>query len=190
MLSRNIGQRGPVEHERREEIIAADSEHFGHYGYTRTPVAALAKAMGLSTAYIYKFFDSKKAIGEAVCGICLGEIAAAARAISDEKKPASDRLRRVFLELTRRSSELFFRDRKMHDIVAAALGEKWQAVESHDAALLAIVRRILQDGRDSGEFERKTPMEDTCRAIMLAMEPVRHPILLEKKLDTLDEDAD
>src|SRR5258708_20777107 len=95
------GRRGPAEHERRDQIITAASEHFRHYGYTKTTVADLAKAIGLSTAYIYKFFDSKKAIGEAVCGICLGEIAAAARAISDEKKPASDRLRRVFLELPR-----------------------------------------------------------------------------------------
>src|SRR5258707_14088272 len=102
MLSPNIGQRGPVEHERREQIISAASEHFRHYGYTKTTVADLAKAIGLSTAYIYKFFDSKKAIGEAVCTICQSEIADAARTIADEKKPASDRVRRAFLELARR----------------------------------------------------------------------------------------
>ncbi len=189
MLTPNAGQRGPAEHERREQIIAAASEHFRHYGYTKTTVADLANAIGLSTAYIYKFFESKKAIGEAVCAICLSEIADAARTIAEEQKPASDRLRRVFLELTRRGAKLFLNERKMHDIVAAALTENWQPCTNHDAGLLEIVRRLVQDGRDSGEFERKTPMDETCRAIMLAMDPVRNAILLEQRFDTLEEDA-
>jgi AcrR family transcriptional regulator len=32
-------------------------------GYGKTTVADLAKAIGFSKAYIYKFFDSKQAIG-------------------------------------------------------------------------------------------------------------------------------
>ncbi len=165
MLTPNAGQRGPAEHERRDQIITAANEYFRHYGYNKTTVADLAKAIGLSTAYIYKFFDSKKAIGEAVCSICLANIAAAVRAIAEEPKPASDRLRRMFLELARRGADLFFHDRKMHDIVAAALGEKWQSTAGHDRALQTIVRRVVQDGREAGEFERKTPMDEVCRAI-------------------------
>src|SRR5258707_12937766 len=98
MLSPNIGQRGPVEHERREQIISAARDHFRHYGYSKTTVADLAKAIGLSTAYIYKFFDSKKAIGEAVCGHCLGDIAQGVRSVGEGPKSASDRLPRVFIE--------------------------------------------------------------------------------------------
>jgi AcrR family transcriptional regulator len=189
MLNPSAGQRGPVEHERREQIIEAASDHLRHYGYTKTTVADLAKAIGLSTAYIYKFFESKRAIGEAVCSICLGEIADAARAIADEPKPAYDRLRRVFLELTRRGQQLFFNDRKLHDIVAAAVSEDWSVCDNHDAAILEVVRRLVRDGRKAGEFERKTPIDETCRAIMLAMEPVLNPISLEQRFDTLEEDA-
>ena len=189
MLTSHAGQRGPAEHERREQIIEAASDHLRHYGYTKTTVADLAKAIGLSTAYIYKFFESKKAIGEAVCGICLAEIAAAAQAIADEPKPASDRLRRVFLDLTRRGKQLFFNDRRLHDIVAAATSEHWSSCANHDAAILEVVRRLVQDGRKAGEFERKTPMDETCRAIILAMEPVLNPVSLEQRFDTLEEDA-
>jgi AcrR family transcriptional regulator len=42
-------------------------EHFGHYGYEKTTVAELAKSIGFSKSYIYKFFDSKQAIGEVIC---------------------------------------------------------------------------------------------------------------------------
>jgi len=189
MTNPQAGQRGPVEHERREQIIAAANDHFRHYGYNKTTVADLAKAIGLSTAYIYKFFDSKKAIGEAACGLCLGKIAFSVQSIAEEQRPASERLRRVFLELARRGSALFFQDRKMHDIVAAALTEKWQSCETHDATLLAVIRRIVQDGREAGEFERKTPVDEASRAILLTLEPIKNPLLLEQRLDTLDADA-
>jgi AcrR family transcriptional regulator len=189
MANTQAGQRGPAEHERRDQIIAAASEHFRHYGYNKTTVADLAKAIGLSTAYIYKFFDSKKAIGEAACNQCLGGIAASVQAIAEEPRPASDRLRRVFLELARRGADLFFQDRKMHDIVAAALTEKWQSCETHDAVLLAVIRRIVQDGREAGEFERKTPIDEASRAILLAMEPIKNPSLLEQRLDSVEENA-
>ncbi|HEX4172899.1 MAG TPA: TetR/AcrR family transcriptional regulator [Acetobacteraceae bacterium] len=188
-LSPSTGLRGPAEHERREQIIAAADEHFRHYGYSKTTVADLAKAIGLSTAYIYKFFDSKRAIGEAVCDRCLTGIRAKVAAIANEPKPASDRLRRVVLELTRQGAELFFNERKMHDIVASALAERWGSVECNEVELHAVIRRIVQDGRESGEFERKTPVDEACRAILLALEPVKNPLLLERRFDTLEEDA-
>ena len=182
-------QRGPAEHARREQIIEAANEHFRHYGYTKTTVADLAKAIGLSTAYIYKFFESKRAIGEAICSICLGKIASELRKIADDDKPAADRLRRVFRALAENGAELFFHDRKLHDITVAARTEGWQAVPKHEAMLLEIVRRIVREGREAGEFERKTPMDETCHAIMVVLQPFHHPILLAQNLDSLNEDA-
>jgi len=183
------GQRGPAEHERRDQIISAAREHFRHYGYSKTTVADLAKAIGLSTAYIYKFFDSKKAIGEAVCSHCLDDIAQAVRSVAEEPKPASERLRRVIIELARQGAALCSANPKMHDIVAAALVEKWQSGKSHEVTLMAIVRRIVQDGREAGEFERKTPLDETCRAILLTLEPINNPILLGQRVDVIEEDA-
>ncbi len=58
--------RGPSEHSVRDQIVDAATEHFGHYGYEKTTVSDLAKAIGFSKAYIYKFFDSKQAIGEVI----------------------------------------------------------------------------------------------------------------------------
>ena len=40
------------------------------YGYAKTSVSDLARAIGFSKAYIYRFFESKQAIGEAICGDC------------------------------------------------------------------------------------------------------------------------
>ncbi len=183
------GQRGPAEHDRREQIIVAAREHFQRYGYQKTTVAELAQAIGLSKAYIYKFFESKQAIGEAICASCLAEIAAEARGIGMEGKPAADRLRRIFRSLANRSAELFFEDRKLHDLAATSSNEDWQSTRNYQAVLTDIIRHVLRDGREAGEFERKTPFEEACRAVMLCLEPFQNPLMLRLKLDTLDDDA-
>src|SRR3989442_13494475 len=59
--------RGPADHAVREQIVDAAGEHFSRFGYEKTTVSDLAKSIGFSKAYIYKFFDSKQAIGEAIC---------------------------------------------------------------------------------------------------------------------------
>ena len=48
------GRRGPAEHSIREQIVDAANEHFKHYGYHKTTVADLAKAIGFSKAYIIR----------------------------------------------------------------------------------------------------------------------------------------
>jgi hypothetical protein len=55
--------------------------------------------------------------------------------------------------------------------------------------LQGLLRELVQEGRDAGEFERKTPLDETCRAIMLTMEIMKNPAILEMHLDTLEEDA-
>jgi hypothetical protein len=40
-------------------------------------------------------------------------------------------------------------------------------------------------GREAGEFERKTPLDETCRAIAGAMQPFVSPLMLQYNLDDL-----
>jgi len=178
-----------VEQERREQIIAAAKDYFQYYGYEKTTVSDLAKAIGFSKAYIYKFFDSKQEIGEAVCGMCLSKIADAAQAIADEDRPALDKIRRIFKTIARQSGDLLFQDRKIHDLATTSLNENWGSTHRYSDRLLGILKSVLKEGREAGEFERKTPLDETARAILISLETVKHPAVLAHKLDTLDEDA-
>ena len=38
--------RGPADHSVRDQIVEAADEHFSHYGYEKTTVSDLAKAIG------------------------------------------------------------------------------------------------------------------------------------------------
>ncbi|EKA47362.1 TetR/AcrR family transcriptional regulator, partial [Pseudomonas aeruginosa] len=44
--SPKVAARGPVDHEVRDQIVAAATEHFRLYGYEKTTVSDLAKAIG------------------------------------------------------------------------------------------------------------------------------------------------
>lgn len=179
------GTRGPAEHNIRDQIIQAADDHFRHYGYAKTTVSDLATAIGFSKAYIYKFFDSKQAIGEAICTACLDRLVADARAAVDAGTSATDKFRRLFRSIIESSTALMFEDRKLYDIAAHSALEKWESGIAYQQQLVEMIRAILMEGRASGEFERKTPLDETCRAIKHAMSPFIHPVMLEQHLDEL-----
>lgn len=175
--------RGPADHEVRDQIVAAATEHFSRYGYEKTTVSDLAKAIGFSKAYIYKFFESKQAIGELICANCLREIETeVAAAVADAKQPP-DKLRQLFKASTEASLRLFFQDRKLYEIAASAASERWQAVVTYEERFQKLLRDVLQEGRQSGDFERKTPLDETTLSIHLVLRPYLNPLLLQHGLD-------
>jgi AcrR family transcriptional regulator len=179
--------RGPAEHTVRDQIVEAANECFARYGYSKTTVSDLAREIGFSKAYIYRFFESKQAIGEAICSGCLGRILAEARAAVDEGGSATDRLRRMFRSVTALSVALFFDDRKIFEVAALAAAERWSSTQTYVDALKAMLEEIIREGRENGEFERKTAVDEICRSIFYAMTPFIDPLHLERNLDLLPE---
>ncbi|WP_070156551.1 TetR/AcrR family transcriptional regulator [Sphingobium phenoxybenzoativorans] len=181
------GQRGPAETEKRDAIIDAAKEHFSRYGYGKTTVSDLAKAIGFSKGYIYKFFESKQAIGEAICTGCLGVIIDAVGIALAESSTPTEKFRRLFKTIIEQSAELFFDDRKLYDIAAASTMENWASSRAYCERVEVILQSIILEGRESGEFERKTPIDEVCRGIMLVMQPFMNPMMLQHNLDLLPE---
>ncbi|KFE50842.1 TetR/AcrR family transcriptional regulator [Pseudomonas syringae] len=181
------GIRGPADHDIRNQIVAAANEHFSQYGYSKTTVSDLAKAIGFSKAYIYKFFDSKQAIGEAICANCLAEIVAAVeQAMNVDGISSTERFRRLVKTLISTGVSLFFNDRKLYDIAAFAASESWPSSQVYDARIKRFVLQIVREGRESGEFERRTPLDETVDSIHLALRPFVNPLLLQYNLDFVE----
>ncbi|MFK5732308.1 TetR/AcrR family transcriptional regulator [Pseudomonas urmiensis] len=182
-------QRGPLDHEIRDQIINAATQHFGHYGYEKTTVSDLAKAIGFSKAYIYKFFDSKQAIGGVICSNRLAMIMQIVEAAIAEAQTSSEKLRRLFRSISKAGSDLFFHDRKLYDIAAVASRDEWPSVKNHELLIRQLIQRILLEGRQSGEFERKTPLDEAVNAIFLVLRPYVNAAQLQYNLDTAPEAA-
>src|SRR6059058_3336800 len=114
IAAKTVTARGPAEHSVRDQIVKAAHEYFAHYGYAKTTVADLAREIGFTKAYIYRFFESKQAIGEAIVGECLDEIFAKAHEAVRSGRDANDKLRKFAKTVTSASMDLAFNDRKIY----------------------------------------------------------------------------
>ena len=79
--------------ETRRRVVDTAERLFRDIGYQKTTVADIAKALRMSPANVYRFFDSKKAINEAVAERCMAEVEGELSRIADSRKPAAERLR-------------------------------------------------------------------------------------------------
>jgi AcrR family transcriptional regulator len=179
--------RGPVDHSVREQIVEAAEEHFSQYGYEKTTVSDLAKAIGFSKAYIYKFFDSKQAIGEAICSKTLTSIVEAVEVAVAGAPTPTEKFRRMFKTLVSTGVSLFFNDRKLYDIAAHSAGEGWPSARTYARRIREILTEVIRQGREAGEFERKTPLDETVHAVFLVMQPYINPLLLQYNLDHVED---
>jgi AcrR family transcriptional regulator len=162
----------PSPEEIRLRIIDVAEEHFRRVGYAKTAVADLADALGMSSANIYRFFPSKAAINEAICLRILSEGHAMMEEIAGSADPAPVRLKRLLVELHRFNRSRYVGERRVHDMVEAAMQENWAAVEAHLAVVLACVGRIVADGIAEGAFRPVDPattaltVKNCCTAIL------------------------
>lgn len=175
--------RGPPSHDIRDQIVSAATEHFSRYGYEKTTVSDLAKSIGFSKAYVYKFFESKQAIGEMICANCLSKIEAEVeQAIQGVDQPA-EKLRRMFKAAVEASQRLFFEDRKLYEIAQSAASERWPSVLAYEERQRTRLEAILQQGRESSDFERKTPLDEATSAVYLVLRPYLNPLMLQHSLE-------
>ncbi|MEO8119908.1 MAG: TetR/AcrR family transcriptional regulator [Rhodoferax sp.] len=178
-----VSARGPADHEVRDQVVVAATEHFSRYGYEKTTVSDLAKAIGFSKAYIYKFFESKQAIGEMICANCLREIETEVSAAVAETDLPPEKLRRMFKAIIQASLRLFLQDQKLYEIATSAATEHWQVVLAYEERIQKMLKDILVEGRQTGDFERKTPLDETAMAIYLVMRPYLNPLLLQHSFE-------
>jgi AcrR family transcriptional regulator len=179
--------RGPADHTVRDQIVEAANEHFSRFGYEKTTVSDLAKSIGFSKAYIYKFFNSKQAIGEAICSKTLSAMVGTVEEAVDGATTPTEKFRRMFKVLVATGVTLFFNDRKLYDVAAHAAGEGWPPARAYAQRILQILTEIVREGRETGEFERKTPLDETVHAIYLIVLPYVNPLLLQYNLDVAEE---
>ena len=120
-----------IEPDTRERILVVAERLFRELGYQKTTVGDIAKALRMSPANVYRFFDSKKAIHEGVARILMGEVEDVARVITARPGPATPRLRELLTTIHRMNSERFVGDSKLHEMVEIAMEESWEVCVAH-----------------------------------------------------------
>jgi AcrR family transcriptional regulator len=162
----------------RDRIEEVAERLFREMGYQKTTVADIARDMGMSPGNVYRFFPSKSAINEAIAERMLGAMRAEIETTAAGPGTATARLRRLLSLLFERKIELFFAERRLHDMVTAAMQEHWGVIERYLGTVHAAIRQVLADGMAAGEFAAADP-EGAAHTVMHAMVAWNHPALLE-----------
>ena len=167
----------PAERSTRSQIIETAERFFRQIGYQKTTVADIAKALRMSPANVYRFFDSKKSINEAVAERLMREVEGAIEAIAGSKEPAATRLRAMIETMHRMNASLYTDDLRMHEMVERALTESWQVVHAHIERKGVIFRRVVEDGIASGEFMARDAVTGS-KCVQTALIRFFHPVLI------------
>jgi AcrR family transcriptional regulator len=141
-----------VETDVRERILVTAERLFREIGYQKTTVADIAKALQMSPANVYRFFDSKKSINAGVACRLMGEVEQASKAIVAKRGKAADRLRELLTTIHRMNSDRYVGDSKMHEMVAVAMEENWDVCKSHMLRVTGELANLIAAGVESGEF--------------------------------------
>jgi AcrR family transcriptional regulator len=125
---------------------------FGELGYRKTTVTDIARELKMSAANIYRFFDSKAAINQAVVRRELADVETLVEQIAGSFGSPSDRLRRSITAISLFHTEQFARRPKINELLVAAFDERWEVVRKHRKAIENSLVQIIVLGMSEGEF--------------------------------------
>jgi AcrR family transcriptional regulator len=142
----------------RERILDAAEGLFRRMGYSKTTVADIAGALSMSGANVYRFFPSKGAINDALCRRMLAELHAMAEGVAAKSGTPSQRLEDLILAVHLHSKTRFTDQQTVHEMVAVAMQENWEAVEEHIHFMKSLFARLIHEGVEAGEFAPCDPV--------------------------------
>jgi AcrR family transcriptional regulator len=175
--------------EARERILDAAEALFRRIGYAKTTIADIANALGMSSANIYRFFPGKSAINDGLCRRMLGELHIFAESFVTAPGPASQRLENMIVGVHLHNKTRLTDQRTVHEMVAVAMQENWQAVEEHMAHMGELFGQLIQQGIATGEFA-PCDIPTLAKTVGFACCGAFHPTMIaECKPDTTEEDV-
>jgi AcrR family transcriptional regulator len=182
-----------IELDVREQILVTAERLFREIGYQKTTVADIAKALRMSPANVYRFFDSKKSINTGVARRLMSEVEQAAQTIANSKGSAAARLRKLLTTVHQMNSARYVADSKMHEMVACAMEENWDVCKAHIEFITGVIGSVIASGIASGEFHTRdagTAALCTCAAMIRFFHPLFIAEAAGKPGPTLDQMID
>lgn len=141
-----------IEGDTRDRILEVAERLFRVIGYQKTTVGDIAKELRMSPANVYRFFESKKAIHQAVARGLMGEVELEAQRIVTRPGPVLPRFRELLTTINRMNTERYVGDSKLHEMVAIAMEEDWDVCVAHMECIAGVIGQMITQGVATGEF--------------------------------------
>lgn len=175
----------------RDRIFKAALERIKHYGYGKTTMAEIAADCGMSPGNIYRFFEAKIDIAEAIARQHASEQHARMAAVARRKDlPPDQRLREVLLLRMHENFEALASDPKVLEMAAVVHRERPIIADEEHAHESVFLSQILREGMESGLFETGD-VDALTESIQVATMKFAYPQFFSKlPLATLEHEFD
>ena len=137
----------------RDRILHAAMNRIKHYGYGKTTMAEIAADCDMSPGNIYRFFEAKIDIAEAMARKHYAAEQAELAAIARKKDwPADKRLREIFFKRMRDSYCMFEENAKILEVAEVLTRERPTFANEQFALERVFLSAVLEEGEKTGLF--------------------------------------
>ena len=176
----------------KKRIISAAESLFREVGYSKTTVADIAAALGMSPANVYRYFPTKASINESICDLLVRHIESKCYDALTKDGTSTERLSHLILEYHKTIKLNINKEKRLYDMVAVAMDEHWPVVHDHTERMIELLRIIVEQGVLFGEFKNKNPAT-MAKAVYAAISYFIYPALIEHainddSIDSMEED--
>jgi AcrR family transcriptional regulator len=176
----------------RDRILDATLEVLRRHGPAKTGVVDVARALDMSHSNVYKYFDSKSALFDAVAARWLAAVMAPLSKITaDKKTPALKRLKLWLRTLAETKRRKVLDDPELFAVYNSITQNAHAVSAAHIAHLHDEVAEILRDGLRERAWVVSDPTK-TAALILNATARFHHPAMValdSRKTDLKDLDA-
>lgn len=162
----------------KSRIIEAAESLFRDVGYAKTTVADIARALSMSPANVYRYFNSKASINEAICDRLVHRIELQCWESLVKDGSSTQRLVRFILEYHRVIKSNIIKGNRLYDMISMAVDEHWTVIQCHSERIRGLLKIIIDQGISSGEFRAVNSIK-VATAIHESLAVFIYPSLLE-----------
>lgn len=139
----------------RDRILQAAMARIKHYGYGKTTMAEIAADCDMSPGNIYRFFEAKIDIAEAMARKHYAEEHTAMAQVGRRKDwPADKRLKEMLLKRMRDNFQMFSDNSKILEVAEVLTRERPVFMNELIALERVGITAVIQEGMDNGIFAK------------------------------------
>jgi AcrR family transcriptional regulator len=142
----------------RDRILQAAMARIKHYGYAKTTMAEIAADCDMSPGNIYRFFEAKIDIAEAMARKHYAEMQAEFAAIGRKKDwPVDKRIKEMFARRMRTNYEMFEQTAKILEVAEVLARDRPLFMNELIAQERVGITALITEGVENGLFETDDP---------------------------------
>jgi AcrR family transcriptional regulator len=135
-----------------QRILSAAAIEVTTFGSERATVVSIARSAAMTHANVYRHFESKTALFDAITQTWIKPIEAKLHEIADAPDPARDKLERFLFAIIQAYRNRIEANPRLFSLFVDAFRENRSLARQHRSKIRTLLDRVLEEGVHSGAF--------------------------------------